>query len=137
MRSDESITFEPFRDEHVESIAALCRELSWPSYSEPSGARRALAAPGAVTWLARDGDRVVGIAHLLTDGLVQSHLSLVGVLPRYRRRGIAQRLVLEAFRATGSKWLDLVAEPGSEPFYRSFPNKEGVGFRIYPGKPAA
>ena len=79
--------------------------------------------------------RVVGLAHLLTDGVVQAHLSLVGVLPRHRLQGIARRLVREAFRESGASWLDLFSEPGSEGFYRSFVHRERVGFRIYPQEP--
>ena len=98
-------------------------------------ALRVLSAPGAVTWVARHGETVVGLAHLLTDGLIQAHLSLVGVLPAYRRQGVARNLLREVFRAGGSKWLDLQAELGSEDFYRSFRHQESVGFRIYPDEP--
>ena len=45
---------------------------------------------------------VAGLAHLLTDGIVQAHLSLAGVLPAYRRRGIARRLLVEAFAVSGT-----------------------------------
>ena len=76
---------------------------------------------------------MIGMAHLLTNGRVHSHLSLVGVLPDRRRQGVARELVTRAFRAGGGKWLDLNSEPGSEDFYRSFPNQEFAGFRIYPG----
>lgn len=134
-RSDE-VNYEPFRESHLEGVVALCSELSWPSYADRATARAAFSAPGAVTWVARCGDEVVGLAHLLTNGLVHAHLSLVGVLPAHRRRGIARVLVREAFRAGGGKWLDLVSEPGSEDFYRSFPNQERIGFRIYPDEPA-
>ena len=133
----ESITYEPFAGTHLDRVLALCRELSWPSYVDKSTALRVFSAPGAVTWVAVTGTAVVGLAHLLTDGLIQAHLSLIGVLPAYRRLGIARRLVREAFGATGAKWLDLAAEPGSEAFYRSFAHKERIGFRIYPGEPAA
>jgi ribosomal protein S18 acetylase RimI-like enzyme len=128
--------YEAFGEGHLDSALVLCRELSWPSYAERSNALRAFSAPGVVTWVAVSGTAVVGLAHLLTDGLIQAHLSLIGVLPDYRRQGLARRLIQEAFRASGAKWLDLAAEPGSEEFYRSFVHTECVGFRIYPGQPA-
>jgi ribosomal protein S18 acetylase RimI-like enzyme len=80
---------------------------------------------------------VVGLVHLLSNGVVHAHLSLVGVLPDHRRSGVARQLVTAAFRCAGGKWVDLCAEPGSEQFYRSFPHREGTGFRIYPGDRAA
>jgi ribosomal protein S18 acetylase RimI-like enzyme len=137
MPSGEAITYEPFAESHLDGVVALCRELSWPSYTDRSNALRALSAPGAVTWVAVNGTAVVGLAHLLTDGLIQAHLSLIGVLPAYRRQGLARKLVREVFRSSGAKWLDLVAEPGSEEFYRSFVREERSGFRIYPLEPAA
>ncbi len=133
----EAIAYEAFDETHLDSALGLCRELSWESYSDPSTTMSALSAPGAVTWVALDGETVVGLAHLLADGLIQAHLSLVGVLPEYRRQGIARTLLIQAFRAAGGKWLDLSADPGSEQFYRSFAHKERIGFRIYPGEPAA
>ena len=137
MPSVEAITYEAFGEGHLDSVVVLCRELSWPSYADRSNAVRVFSAPGAVTWVAVSGTAVVGLAHLLTDGLIQAHLSLVGVLPDYRRKGLARRLIRETFRASGAKWLDLAAEPGSEAFYRSFVHRESVGFRIYPGAPPA
>jgi ribosomal protein S18 acetylase RimI-like enzyme len=136
MSHGEAIRYEPFAEAHLDGVVALCQELSWPSYADEAHALQAFSAPGAITWVAVCGTEIVGLAHLLTDGRVQAHLSLVGVLPGHRRRGLARRLVGEAFRISRAKWLDLVSEPGSEEFYRSFLHHERVGFRIYPYEPA-
>jgi ribosomal protein S18 acetylase RimI-like enzyme len=116
----EPVSYDRFERAHLDGVVSVARALEWPSYAEPEVALRAFTAPGAVTRVARHEGRVVGLAHLLTNGVVHSHLSLVGVLPDYRRRGIARRLVEAAFEAGGGKWLDLCAEAGSEDFYRSF-----------------
>ena len=130
------ITIARFDASHLEGVLALCRTLGWPSYAgDRQRTREALAAPGAVTRVALDGDDVVGLVHVLGNGHVRAHLSLVGVLPGVRRQGIGRRLVTEAFAASGCRWLDLVADPGSEPFYRSFLHQERTGFRIHPGDP--
>jgi ribosomal protein S18 acetylase RimI-like enzyme len=123
---------ERFSSTHLDGCVACARELDWPSYAAPATALAAFSAPGSVTWVARAGDDVVGLAHLLTNGAVHAHLSLVGVLPGYRRRGVAKSLIRAAFARTGAKWLDLGSDPGAEDFYRSFPHHEQVGFRIYP-----
>jgi GNAT superfamily N-acetyltransferase len=132
----EEIVYEAFEPTHGEAVAAFSRELDWPSYTDPANARRALQAPGALTWVARCDGAVVGLAHLLTDGMVQAHLSLVGVVPAFRRRGIARVLIQRVFERSGAKWLDLAAAAGSEPFYRSFLFQECTGFRIYPNAEA-
>jgi len=125
--------YEFFSPTHVDGVLALCQALEWPSYSvDASVTERALSAPGGTTVVARDGTTIVGLAQIMGDGVVQAHLSLVGVLPSHRRRGVARQLVVEAFRSSGGKWLDLQAESGSEPFYRSFIHQESVGFRLYP-----
>lgn len=135
MPHEGTIRYEAFGEAHLASSVELCRALSWPSYGESSTTRAVLSAPGAVTCVALEGGRGVGLAHLLTDGAVQAHLSLVGVLPACRRRGIARELLLRAFRDAGAKWLDLSADPGSEPFYRSFVHEERRAFRLHPAEP--
>ena len=75
---------------------------------------------------------MVGLVHLLSNGEVHAHLSLVGVLAAYRRQGVARELIVRGFHASGAKWLDLTADAGSEPFYRSFLHQEMPGFRIHP-----
>ena len=136
MSRAQSVEYESFGPLHLDGVVGLCGELDWPSYTDPSIASVALSAPGAVTWVAVSAGEVIGLAQLLTNGRVHAHLSLVGVLPGRRRQGVARELVTRAFRAGGGKWLDLCAEPGSEPFYRSFLHQESPGFRIYPGESA-
>lgn len=130
--SDTPIRYEPFRSEHLDGVVSCAVELGWPSYADPVTALAAYTSPGSVTWVARREARVVGLTHLVTNGVVHAHLSLVGVLPEYRRKGAARQLILSAFEQSGAKWLDLWSEPGFEDFYRSFHHHETVGFRIYP-----
>jgi len=129
--------YEPFERSHLRGVLALCEALGWPSYSaDPERTYRALSAPGATTVVAREDDAIVGLAHVLSDGIIQAHLSLVGVLQGRRRNGVARELVRDAFSRAGGQWLDLCADAGSEPFYRSFVHQERVGFRLYPDEPA-
>ena len=121
-----------FSPGRLDSTVALCTDLDWPSYVEPNAARIAFTAPGSVTYVALDGDRVVGLSHLLTNGVVHAHLSLVGVLPTHRRQGLGRELIQAAFRDSGAKWLDLWSDSDAIEFYRSFLHQERPGFRIYP-----
>ncbi len=129
------IRYTAYTRDHTAGVVTLSRALDWPSYCEdPSVTHRALSAPGSTTVVALEGERVVALAHVLSDGVVQAHLSLVGVLPSHRRAGIARALIVEAFRRAGGKWLDLVSDAGAEPFYRSFVHSERPGFRLYPAE---
>lgn len=136
MSRSHDVEYQAFDSSHLEGVVRLCDQLGWPSYTDRATASAAFSAPGAVTRVAMRRGEVIGLAHLLTNGVVHAHLSLVGVLPEARRRGVASRLVSEVFAAGGGKWLDLCAEQGSEHFYRSFDHEERAGFRIYPRKPA-
>lgn len=126
------IEYVNFQENHLAGVVSCARVLEWPSYQDPAVATAALTSPSAVAWVALHGLDVVGLAYLLTDGVVQSHLSLVGVVPEHRRKGVARRLVTRAFQQSGAKWLDLYSEAGAEDFYRSFLRHEFVGFRVYP-----
>ena len=137
MSISHQVEYVRFESGHLAGVVSCARVLDWPSYSDSATALAAFSAPGAITWVATHDREVIGLAHLLTDGVVQSHLSLVGVLPDHRRRGVARQLVAAAFQQAGGKWLDLCSEPGSENFYRSFSHNERVGFRVYPSEPAA
>ena len=137
MSISDHVEYLRFESEHLAGVVSCAHVLDWSSYTDPATALAAFSAPGAVTWVATHAREVIGLAHLLTDGVVQSHLSLVGVLPDHRRKGVARKLVAAAFRQAGGKWLDLCSEPGSENFYRSFRHNERTGFRIYPSEPVA
>ena len=123
----------PYADAHAADIAALCRELRWPTYSDPEVVRRGSTAPGVVTRVAvTDDGQFAGFAQGCGDGVMQSFLSQLAVLPAHRRQGVARRLVEAVFVASGTQRMDLLTDD-AQAFYRSFPHKEKSGFRIYPG----
>lgn len=66
--------YERFETAHLEGVVALCDVLGWPSYADPSVAEEAFSAPGAVTCVALDGGEVIGLVHLLTNGVVHAQL---------------------------------------------------------------
>ncbi|HEY9293415.1 MAG TPA: GNAT family N-acetyltransferase [Microlunatus sp.] len=121
----------PFEPRFADGVAAVCRDLGWPSYADASVAARGCAAPGVRAFVAVADGTVIGFAQVLSDGVVQAYLSLVGVLESWRRQGVARRLVIAAFEASGARRLDLLTDDAFE-FYRSFEFKEKSGFRIYP-----
>ena len=149
----------PFRPTDAEGLAALCRELGWPSFSDAEVAARACTAPGVIAWVAVEpvervgpvgsvgsvgpvgpvdvkveSERVVGFAQAFGDGVVQSYLAQLGVSATHRRLGIGRRLVEAVFAASGTQRMDLVTDD-AEAFYRSFAHREKPGFRVYPDLP--
>ncbi|MHC4777547.1 MAG: GNAT family N-acetyltransferase [Planctomycetota bacterium] len=120
--------------EHIASVMSLCGTEGYESYSTDADLTwRALSAPGVTSLAAMDGETVLGFVQMLSDGLVQAHLSMVLVDRSHRRRGIGRALVEKAFARAGGKRVDLLTD-GAESFYRSFKNQDHwTGFRIYPG----
>ena len=114
-------------------IVEICRAEGWTSfYADPERTWRVLNAPGVTSVAAVDRGQVVGFAYLQSDGEIQAHLSNIAVSRSHRRRGIARRLIEEAFARCGAMRIDLVSTESSEEFYRSFEHREFPGFRIYP-----
>ena len=122
----------PFEPEHAAGVAALCVAVQWPSLSDADTVLPVSTAPGSTAYTALDGGRVVGWAQALGDGVLQSHLSFLAVLPDHRRRGIARLLTVATFQATHTLRMDLITDSAEE-FYASFAHKRMTGFRIYPG----
>ena len=53
-----------------------------------------------------------------------------------RRRHVATDVLAALFHETGVDRIDLLAEPGSEPFYESLPHRAFAGYRLYADSPA-
>lgn len=82
----------PFEPRLAEGVATVCSELGWPSYADAAVAARGCGAPGVSTFVAVADRAVIGFARVLSDGVVQAYLALIGVLEPWRRQGIARRL---------------------------------------------
>lgn len=126
------IAFRLIEKQDLPGVMDLSRIESYPSYSQdPDRTWQALTAPGVTTIIAWEADQVLGFTQMLSDGLIQAHLSMVLVARDRRRQGLGQELIRQAFKAAGGQWVDLITELAPE-FYRSFAHKEWRGFRIYP-----
>ena len=128
----DSINCVPVARSHIGGIVEICQAEGWESFYDPERTGRILNAPGVTAIVALEVNSVVGFAYLQSDGEVQAHLSNIAVRRSHRRRGIARRMIEEAFSRCGAKRIDLVSSEGSDEFYRSFQHREFPGFRIYP-----
>lgn len=74
--------------------------------------------------------RTIGMGRVISDGLSDAYLQDLIVLPEWRRNGVGRMItgmLLESCRSRGIKWIGLIAEPGTEAFYRS------LGFELMNG----
>jgi ribosomal protein S18 acetylase RimI-like enzyme len=75
--------------------------------------------------IARDGDRVVGMARLLSDGVCNAYLLDVWTASSHRRRGIGRAMVETLCDAVPGQHVGLQTDDG-QAFY------ESCGFRPQP-----
>ena len=69
--------------------------------------------------LARDGDRVVGTARLLSDGVCNAYLVDVWTLTAYRRQGIARAMIARLAARVPGQHLGLQADGEAVELYRA------------------
>jgi GNAT superfamily N-acetyltransferase len=68
--------------------------------------------------LARDGDRVVGTARLLSDGVCNAYLVDLWTASTYRRRGIASAMIRALLEQVPGQHVGLQTDD-AQPFYAS------------------
>jgi ribosomal protein S18 acetylase RimI-like enzyme len=119
----------PYAPEHRPGAIALFAAELWPSYvRDPQRTCEALRAPGVTTLVALDGDRVVGVVQVQSDGAIQAHLSTIVVAQSHRRRGIGRALLAEALRAAGGERIDVLSI--ADEFYASMTTRRFSGWRL-------
>jgi GNAT superfamily N-acetyltransferase len=124
-----SVEIVPYVPAHRAGVVALFAAELWPSYTrDPERTCAALRAPGVTSLVALEGDAVVGIVQVQSDGEIQAHLSTLVVARSHRRRGIGRRLLATALRTAGGERLDLLSI--ADPFYASMTNRRFSGWRL-------
>jgi ribosomal protein S18 acetylase RimI-like enzyme len=76
------------------------------------------------------GGEMIGMGRAISDGASDAYIQDVTVLREFRGRGIGQRIIRaisENLVSRGIGWIGLVAEPGTQEFYRR------LGFEVLEG----
>ena len=122
----------PYTRDDLTGVIRLCQAEGWPGFPEhPERAHRALTAPGVTSFVAIEGDALLGFAQLQSDGEFQAHLSVIAVDPSARRKGVGRALIEAALKAAGGERIDLITNSAPD-FYAALPHFRMDGFRLYP-----
>ena len=87
------IVFKLDREVDAVAVADVYRSVGWRDLAEDPvrlGRALRLSAEVATAW---DGERAVGAARMLSDGVFKAYIVNVAVRPGYRGRGVGTRLV--------------------------------------------
>lgn len=128
-----TIRYEVINREHFDGVVGLFRAEGWTSYFRDLEITwQALTGAGVCTIIALDGEEVVGVGQMISDGFIQAFVPVLIVAADRRRRGIGKTLIEEAFARSGGQRVDVMSEDDAAEFYRSFRCSEFIGFRVYP-----
>lgn len=123
--SAERIEIKPVDEVDRAAVEELYRQAGWWRESDrtPDGNRwiDALVRGSFCFVGAFAGGRLIGMGRAISDGASDSYIQDVTVLPAFRGRGLGAAIIrrlVEELRARRIGWIGLVAEPGTEPFYR-------------------
>jgi len=76
-------------------------------------------------------ERAVGMARVISDGIADAYIQDLVVLPAWRQKGVGKMIVsklLEHCRSRGILWIGLIAQPGTDGFYRPLGFKQMEGY---------
>ena len=111
----------------LEDVLHLYQAVGWTNYTnQPQMLEQALSHSLA-TYLARDGEKIVGLVRLVGDGFSSVFVQDLIVLPSYQRQGIGSNLMKEALADYKDAYQIQLATEQTEKtlnFYRS------LGFKI-------
>ena len=115
------------RSVSIDDVLHLYQAVGWTNYTnQPQMLEQALSHSLA-TYLARDGEKIVGLVRLVGDGFSSVFVQDLIVLPSYQRQGIGSNLMKEALTDYKDAYQIQLATEQTEKnlgFYRS------LGFEV-------
>lgn len=101
-------------------MLALYQSLGWRQHLYPERVARALAASTRVV-TAWDGDRLVGMARIVSDGEFCVYLPEILLYEEYQHKGIGTELMQRVLAGYDHvQTVCLLSDPGNDSFYERF-----------------
>jgi len=80
----------------IDDVLHLYQAVGWTNYTNQSQMLEQALSHSLATYLARDGEEIVGLVRLVGDGFSSVFVQDLIVLPSYQRQGIGSNLMKEA-----------------------------------------
>jgi aralkylamine N-acetyltransferase len=119
-------------EEQIHQLVELYKAQGWWQAGDDS---KDHLIPGLIAGshcflIATDERSIIGMGRAISDRISDAYIQDLMVRPDYRRQGIGKLLLqtlLERLHADGIAWIGLIAEPGSDTFYRHAGFQEMAG----------
>ena len=114
--------------------AGLYRLADWVSDGEDCSFINRAVAGSFLAAAAFEGENLVGMGRVLSDGVSDAYIQDVVVHPEFRGKGIGGKIVMflvSELEARGVDWIALVGEPGTESFYSRLGFEAKKGFTLW------
>lgn len=111
----------------AEKLERIYRSVGWYDESFSSEAMEKICPNSTLFAGAFVDDEMVGMGRLLSDGVSDGCIQDVAVIKEYQGHGIGRAIVktlVEESLKLGIDWIQLIAAPGNENFYKS------LGFEV-------
>ena len=110
------------RSVSIDDVLHLYQAVGWTNYTNQLQMLEQALSHSLATYLARDGEAIVGLVRLVGDGFSSVFVQDLIVLPSYQRQGIGSNLMKEALADYKDAYqIQLVTEQTEKTlgFYRS------------------
>mgnify|MGYP001685545374 FL=1 len=84
------------RSVSIDDVLHLYQAVGWTNYTNQPQMLEQSLSHSLATYLARDGEKIVGLVRLVGDGFSSVFVQDLIVLPSYQRQGIGSNLMKEA-----------------------------------------
>ena len=141
MIATNEVTYQVGPLKEYSTVLELYRSAGWWEEGDDESAIPDLLAGSWAVGSAWCAGRLIGMARVLSDGRSDAYIQDVVVLPADRGRGVGRGLVAclrDHCLGSGLRWIGLVAQPGTEGFYRRLgfaPLAGHVAMRLIQEKP--
>jgi GNAT superfamily N-acetyltransferase len=121
--SDPEITLRVVDSWDYQEICALYSSGGWMNSSFTPDIITGILKCSFCFVIAEYNSHAIGMGRAISDGVSDAYLQDIAVLKEWRGQGIGTRIVqklIDKCQMSGIVWLGIIADPGTEYFYRKF-----------------
>ena len=123
-----------FSGDAIKRIAGFYIDAGWISAGDDISFLEPALQGSFLVAGAFDGNQIIGVARVLSDGCSDAYIQDVVVSPDNRGEGVGRKLVetlVAGLQEKGVDWIALVGAPGTEEFYQKLGWEKKSGFTMW------